>query len=147
MEVLLHTKRCVDTGGKRGWDESGDQVWCRYTAIVQEIASGTCSIALGASSVLCDDPVGREGHPRGTGYMYAATAKLLQSCLTLCDPMDCHQDVWVSSQGYKHPQKSLNKKSHYKVGSRVPRVGTICWKTAILVSSSNTWSWWEPELM
>ena len=26
----------------------------------------------------------------------------------------------------KGPQKSLNKKSHYKVGSRVPRVGTIC---------------------
>lgn len=37
-----------------------------------------------------------------------------------------HQDTWVYSQGYKGPQKSLNKKSHYKVGSRVPRVGTIC---------------------
>ena len=40
--------------------------------------------------MLCDDleEWNGGGSVGGKGYMYAAAAKSLQSCLTLCDPID-----------------------------------------------------------
>lgn len=52
-----------------------------------------------------------------------------------------HQDVWVSSQGYKGPQKSLNRNHTIKSGAGYLEWGQSVGKTAILVSSSNRLAW------